>query len=371
MEPEKKEDETFTMSKADFENSIKLTLESFVKETGITKVAEVGIEAKKVLEKEHPGYAFHKSLIDVRNGGGAEYRAKVMTVGTDADGGYLVPDLTEARILEILKTAGQARQLMTVMPMTGNVLTIPAELVKPTVSWVGEGVSIAVSNATLQPITLTPKKAAVVAALTNELMQDANPDIGNYVMKAMAESYYIAEDTAIFGSATSPFTSLFYLSNTFGATTTQAAANAVVAPTYALLVSTLLAIDQAKLLGATWMMSRSVFALVKNILDGNSLPIFSPASENVPATILGYPVVIVEKAPSSATVNDKVYTIIGNAKTSIIGDVAGMQFAVSNSGVVGGTSAFEYDLTHIRLVKRTAYSNGLLENYSALRAGHS
>ena len=369
---EKKENpETITMAKSDFQEAIKLSLESFVKETGITKVAEIGIEAKKVLEKENPGYAFHKALMEVKNGGGADYRAKAMTVGTDADGGYLVPDLTEARIMDIIKTAGQARQLMTVMPMKGNILTIPAELVSPTVSWVDEGVSIAISNATLQPITLTPKKAAVIAGLSNELMLDANPDIGNYIMMKMAESYYIAEDTAIFGSATSPFTSLFYTGNTYGGTTQQSAGGTTPAPTYALLVSALLAIDQSRLLGASWLFSRSVFALVKNILDGNSLPIFSPATENVPATILGYPVTIVEKAPSSALVVDKIYGLLGNFKGSLIGDVTGMTFAVSNSGTVGSVSAFEYDLTYIRLTKRTAYNNGILAHYSALKCAHS
>lgn len=364
---EKETEDTFTMTKEDLASTIKLTLESFAKETGITKVAEVGVEAAKVLEKEHPGYAFHKALIDVKNGGGADYRAKAMTEGTAADGGYLVPTLTEKSIIEIAKTSGQARNLMTVMPMSGNVLTLPAELVKPTVTWVNEASAISESNSTFQTLTLTPKKAAVISALSNELMGDANPDIGNYVMKAMAESYAIAEDTAIFGSATSPFTSLFYISNTFGGTVTQASSTTPT-PTYALLVDMLVSLDQAKLLGAKWLMSRSVFGLVKKIVDGQSLPIFSPASENIPATILGYPVEIVEKANSSAALASKYYIVFGNPKTSIIGDVAGLTFAVSNSAYVGSSSGFELDLTHIRMTKRTAYSNGLLTNYAALRS---
>src|SRR5438552_10452131 len=48
--------------------------------------------------------------------------ASPMTEGTSADGGYLVPALTEATILEAIPTFGQARKYMQVMPMSGNTL---------------------------------------------------------------------------------------------------------------------------------------------------------------------------------------------------------------------------------------------------------
>jgi len=287
--------------------------------------------------------------------------------GTSADGGLLVPTITQARILDMMPTFGQARTYFQSMPISGNVQTIPAELTNPTAYWVNEAAAITDSKLTLTSYTLTPKKLAAIVTITNELLKDANVAFAPYILKKIAQAFGTEEDSQFFNGSGSPMTGIFQNTHTFGKEERTPTIN-LGSLTYQNFLNAMYGVDSNYLVGASWFMHRTVLAVVRGILDGNQRPIFEPAGAGQPATLFGYPVVLVENAPSYSGVdnNDQPYILLGNLENSIIGDTLGMTVKFAEEGTVDTISLLENDLTGIRVIKRTSFTAGMVGKYAVI-----
>jgi HK97 family phage major capsid protein len=201
-----------------------------------------------------------------------------MVASTPGSGGYLVPQVTASRILELVPSFGQARRYMTIFPMAGNELLIPKENALPSWNWVNENASITSSKPTVQTITLTPKKGAAIVVISNELLKDANINIAGYVMGKIAQAKGTSEDAQFFAGTGSPFTGVYDPSNTFGSvelTSTTSAGSLV----YQDLLNTIAGIDQNFLTGAAWYFHRTILPVVAGLADDNNGPCLSLLSE--------------------------------------------------------------------------------------------
>ncbi len=299
-----------------------------------------------------------------------EKAAQPQTEGTAADGGILVPTITQARILELVPTYGQARQHMQSFPMSGNVQKIPKELTNPTAYWVDEASQITDSKLTLEDLTLTPKKLAAIVTASNEVLMDARPDLGAYIVKKIAQAFGIAEDTQMFKGTGTPFTGVYNTANTFGGNTLTTPTTDPASLTYGNILAMTAAVDQNFVTGAAYYAHRSIMPYIWGLMDDQNRPIFSPAWGSNPATIFGYPVYWIENAPTYAEAAATPLTpfiLFGDLTNTYIGDVMGMTVKVFEEGVVDGTSLIENDLTGIRVIKRVAFNKGLVAKYSVLR----
>jgi len=208
---------------------------------------------------DDPAFRFHTLLVGMKskNMDMIKKAADPQNETTDADGKYLVPAITQPRILELIPTFGQARQHMNAFPMSGNETNIPKELTNPTAYWVTEGAQITDSKATLGVITMTPKKLAALVTLTNEVLQDASVNFGQYIIKKIAQAFGTAEDTQFFAGTGSPMNGIFKSSNTFGGDD-ETATGDVNSITYQNFLNCLADIDQNYLMGAKWFFHRSI-----------------------------------------------------------------------------------------------------------------
>ena len=320
---------------------------------------------------DDPAYRFHSLLVGMKSKNMDMIRkaADPQNEGTDADGKYLVPAITQPRILELIPTFGQARQFMNAFPMSGNETNIPKELTNPTAYWVNENAAITDSKAQLGVITMTPKKLAALVTLTNEILQDANVNFGQYIIKKIAQAFGTAEDSQFFAGTGSPMTGIFRSTNTFGGDDETDTTN-VNSLKYQNFLNCMADVDQNYLMNAKWYFHRSIMPYVWGMLDGTGRLVFQPATGDLPATLFGIPVVLVESAPSATTANATAGTpfiLLGDLNNSFIGDVLGMTVSFSTDGVVDSTSLFENDLTGIRVVKRVAFSAGLTAKYSIIK----
>lgn len=347
------------------QTEIKSALQTFMAETGLLKSLANQIPDGKSEPMNNPGYVFHKMLCGIKQNKPEWIKtASPMTEGTPGDGGYLVPALTESMILERIPTYGQARRFMTVLPMSGNVLNMPKQNALPTAYWVGENETISDSKPTLTQQTLTPKKLAGLVIMSNELFADANVSIGNYILSKMAEVFGVAEDSQFFDGSGSPMTGIFATGNTFGNLVTFSGNGTTVS--YDNLVDIADGVDANYLTGAGWFMSRSYRSTIRKIKDDQHMPI-ATAYGNEPMTLFGYPVNVVENAPSTATASNKPGIILGNLQNSIIGDVAGIRVDFLKEATIDGVSLAENDLVAIRCIKRVAFTPGYTEKYSVGR----
>lgn len=292
--------------------------------------------------------------------------AAPLNVATAADGGVVVPTLTEQSIKELAVTYGQAYQDFEVMPMGQNPIVQPKESTAGTVYWVGENETITESKEQLGSDTLTPKKVAALTAISNELLKVPSPAMGAYVMRKMGIRILTAIDNKVYQNGNTTITGLFYSSNSFGNTVTTANTNPN-SLTFDNIVDLIYSIDSAKLVGASFRMHRTIAAIVRKLQDGDGSKIWKDGSAGLPPTILGYPVKLVEAAPTSAIAVSKPIIVLGNGMNSILGDVSGIEYTMFNSGTISGTSLIENDLSGIRAIKQVAFTPGLLSEYTHIR----
>lgn len=368
------ENEVVTIEKKELRQAIDESVKAVVKELKLDTIsgAVAPDEPQTRAGYDNAGYALHSLLCAVKHGNKEKIReiyeksASPMTEGTSADGGYLVPDVTQATILELIPTYGQGRQFMSQIPMgKTNTLNIPKEANLPVVNWVNENAAISDAKPTLGQITLVAKKAAGIVVLSNELFQDANVAIGNYIIKKFAQKFGTAEDVQFFNGTGSPFNGVFKNTNTFGNTVTMT--GQIGSLKYKDLIDCVYGIDASLLAGGAWYMHRTVLAQVRNILDSQNRPIFVPGSEGTPASLLGYPVRLVENAPASTAAAGSVVILLGNLENSYIGTKSEITVKILEEATIGGTSLAENDLTAIRVIERVGFDAGLTEAYSVIK----
>jgi len=101
------------------------------------------------------------------------------SLGTDAEGGWFVPDQVIPEVIEaiyrrsvLINLAGDGTSRVTTLDgLTGGRVRIP-KFKKGTVAfWQGEGDATTISNVNTGEVTMTPKKLAVLAKMTEEQMR--------------------------------------------------------------------------------------------------------------------------------------------------------------------------------------------------------
>lgn len=357
--------------KESMQKGLRIALQTFFQDSGMLKAINNLPKEKTREEKslENPAYALSYKIVGVKRRDSQMIKAAdpVLVSDNDDGGGYLVPAITQNKILELIPTYAQARQYMTVMPVGGNVIHIPKEGTLPTWTWgISENTSITSSKPTFGAYTMTPSKGAALVVLSNEMLVDPNVSVGDYIVKKIAQAKGTGEDSQFFNGSGSPFTGVFASGNTFGNIVTTTGVPSTL--TYANLISAVYGVDPNYLTGAKWFFHRSHMATIQGMLDDQGRPIFQPANQSSPfPTLLGYPVVLVENAPTTATSSAKPFMILGNLESSIIGDISGMTFKLLEEATIDGTSLAQYDLSAIRVVARASFTSGYTNRYSIIR----
>jgi HK97 family phage major capsid protein len=100
-------------------------------------------------------------------------------------GGYLVPDLMSARIIDRLRAATPIFDAgAQTVPMTASTLDIPRITGDPTATWHAESGTITPSDATIDRVRFTAKTLPFIVKVSRELQEDA-PGLGAAVQMAI------------------------------------------------------------------------------------------------------------------------------------------------------------------------------------------
>jgi HK97 family phage major capsid protein len=123
--------------------------------------------------------------------------AKSLSAGSDADGGYLVPDETEAEIGRLLSAASPIRSIAGVRQVTAAVYKKPFAITGPQTGWVGETAA--------RPETTTPTLAEMqfpamelyaMPAATQTLLDDSAVSIDQWIAEEVQAAFAEQEGTA-------------------------------------------------------------------------------------------------------------------------------------------------------------------------------
>lgn len=121
--------------------------------------------------------------------------SNVLSEGTDANGGYLVPEEYDHRLINILTEENIMRNLGTRITTSGE-HKINIAATKPAAAWIEEGGALTFGDATFAQIILDAHKLHVAVKVTDELLYDNAFQLENYIIEQFGKALANAEEDA-------------------------------------------------------------------------------------------------------------------------------------------------------------------------------
>lgn len=221
-----------------------------------------------------------------------------LQVGTDSEGGYLVPDEFERTLIEALEEENIFRRIATVIHSNSGDRKIPVVASKGTAGWIDEEGLYPESDDSFGQLSLGAYKLGTMIKISEELLNDSAFDMEGYITREFARRIGTKEEEAFFkGDGTGK--PLGLLADTGGAdigvTTTGASITAddVIDLYYSLRVP-----YRKK---AKWIMNDSTVSALRKLKDQNGQYLWQPSLvAGTPNTILGCEVISSPFMPSIA-----------------------------------------------------------------------
>lgn len=129
--------------------------------------------------------------------------SNILQEGVDADGGYLVPEEYDSRLIDVLTEENIMRSLGHTITTSGE-HKINIAATKPAAAWIEEGGALQFSDATFSQILLDAHKLHVAIKVTEELLYDNAFGLENYIIDQFGKgktedgSSFEIEDLEIF-----------------------------------------------------------------------------------------------------------------------------------------------------------------------------
>lgn len=120
----------------------------------------------------------------------------VLEIGTDANGGYLVPDEYEKQLIQALNDENFFRTLAHVIQTQSGTHTIPVVASHGTAAWMDENGLYPESDDTFDQITLDAYKLGTAIKVSEELLNDSVFDLESYISTEFARRIGAAEEEA-------------------------------------------------------------------------------------------------------------------------------------------------------------------------------
>ena len=252
-----------------------------------------------------------------------------LQIGTDSEGGYLVPDEFERTLVDGLSENNIFRTLAHVIQTTSGDRKIPVVASHGSASWVDEEGAYKESDEAFSQITIGAYKLGTMIKVSEELLNDSIFDIQSYLATEFARRIGNAEEEAfITGNGTGKPTG-FLSSAELGVT--AAGDKAITADELIDLYHSLAVPYRGK---AVWMLNDSTVQFIRKLKDNNGQYLWQPALRDgdVP-TILGRPYFTSAYMPEAAAGAKTV--IFGDLNYYWIGDRQGITFKRLNELFAG------------------------------------
>lgn len=236
--------------------------------------------------------------------------SNVLQEGVDADGGYLVPEEYDSRLIDGLEEENIIRKLGHRITTSGE-RKINIAATKPAAAWIDEGEALTFSDATFSQINLDAHKLHVAVKVTEELLYDNAFQLENYIIKEFYKALANAEEDAfINGDGTGKPLGILATSGGAEVGVTAASATAITADEVINLVYSL---KRPYRKNAVFILNDQTIAALRKLKDGNGAYMWQAALvAGEPDKLLGYPVYTSAYMP----------TIEAGAKTIIFGDLS-------------------------------------------------
>ncbi len=254
-----------------------------------------------------------------RPGAGDEYKdafaayvkrgeEKALSVGSNPDGGYLVPSDTDKQITDLMAALSPIRAIASVRQVSTATYKKPVAITGPATGWVAETASRPqTSSQTIDALAFPTAELYAMPAATAQFLDDAAVDVNQWIADEVNAAFAVQEGTAfVNGNGTNKpkgflhdvvadsswaWGSLGYLKS--GVSGDFAASDES-----DILVDLVYALKAGYRQNANWVMNRKTQAAIRKLKDDAGNYIWQPAATaDGKATLMGFPLVEAEDMP--------------------------------------------------------------------------
>jgi len=232
-----------------------------------------------------------------------------LQVGTDTEGGYLVPDEFEHTLVTALEDENLFRSIAKIIQTASGDRKIPISASKGEAAWIDEEGTYPESDDSFGQVTISAYKLGTIIKVSEELINDSVFDIESYIATEFARRIGAKEEAAFFTGDGSG-KPLGILAATGGAQIGVNAASAT-ALNADEVIDLYYALRSPYRKNAVWVTNDATVKALRKLKDGNGQYIWQPSlTAGTPDTILSRPVKTSAYMPE----------IAGGAKTLAFGD---------------------------------------------------
>uniref|UniRef100_Q07QD2 Phage major capsid protein, HK97 family n=1 Tax=Rhodopseudomonas palustris (strain BisA53) TaxID=316055 RepID=Q07QD2_RHOP5 len=259
----------------------------------------------------------HKSAFEayVRSGEASSLRAletKALSVGSNPDGGYLVPPELEHAIAERLAAISPIRSIASVREISGSVYKKPFMTAGPSTGWVGEtDARTQTASPTLDALSFPAMELYAMPAATATLLDDSAVNIDEWIASEVELVFAVQEGAAfVAGDGVNKpkgFVSYPAVANTswswgnLGYIASGAAGAFAASSPSDVLVDLIYALKAGYRQNASFVMNRKTQAAIRKFKDTTGAYLWQPpAQAGGRATLMTFPLVEAEDMPDVA-----------------------------------------------------------------------
>lgn len=286
-------------------------------EAEMNRPVNTPIVTKPVSDKQMPekkgraADAYKAAMLDALRSGFKRV-SNVLQEGVDTDGGYLVPEEYDNRLIDVLGEENIMRKLGTRITTSGE-HKINIAATKPAASWIEEGGALSFGDATFDQILMDAHKLHVAIKVTEELLYDNAFGLENYIITQFGKALANAEEDAFLnGDGVGKPLGLFAASG--GGQIAETLTAAIKADD---IINLVYALKRPYRKNASFIMNDKNIAAIRKLKDNNGAYIWQPSAQaGEPDRIFGYPVHTSAYAPEDAIAfGDYKYYNIGDRGT--------------------------------------------------------
>lgn len=224
-----------------------------------------------------------------------------LQVGTDSEGGFLVPDEFEKRLVEQLADENIFRKIATIITTSSGERKIPVVAGKGSADWLDEEGAYQFSDDTFGQISLSAHKCGTAIKVSEELLNDSAFDLESYIAREFSRRIGAKEEEAFFvGNGVGKPTGIF--NATGGAADGATTLGASIA--FDDIIELFHSVNSAYRNKAVWVLNDSTIKLLRKLKDNNGNYIWQPSvAAGIPDTILNKPYYTSNYIPTAAAGN--------------------------------------------------------------------
>jgi HK97 family phage major capsid protein len=241
------------------------------------------------------------------------FEGKALSVGTSADGGYVVPAETEQSINRAVKDISPIRAIAGVRQVSGSVYKKPFAITGAETGWVGEKAARDETDSpTLAELSFPTMELYAMPAATQSLLDDAAVNIDQWIADEVRSAFAEQEGTAfVTGNGTNKpkgFLDYTKVANSSWAWGSIGSISTGVAGAFASsnpgdkLIDLIYTLKAGYRANAHFVFNRATQSTIRKMKDGEGNYLWQPAAKpGEPSTLLGFPVAESEDMPNIAT----------------------------------------------------------------------